>query len=105
MSFTAEVKDELARVSVECTDCIKAELAALIRIEGTLTISSGKPRLEIVTETVAVARTVISLLHSPVYNLKTDLMIRRSVLHKTHNFLITVPAQPGLSAALHDLGI
>ena len=105
MSFTAEVKDELARVELDCPSCVKAELAALIRVEGTLTISSGKPRLEIVTETVAVARTIITLLHSSLYDLKTELTVRRSVLHKAHNFLITVPPQPKLEVALRDLGI
>ena len=104
MSFTAEVKDELSRVEPSCPGCDKAELAALVRIEGTLTISSGKPRLEIATETGSVARTVIRLMHG-VYNLKTELTVRRSVLHKTHNFLITAPAQLALSDALDDLGV
>ena len=36
MSFTAEVKDELARVPPTCSHCEKATLAALVRIEGTL---------------------------------------------------------------------
>ncbi len=105
MSFTAEVKDELARVEPECKGCVKAQLAALIRIEGTLGISSGHPRLEISTETVTVARVIITLLHSSAFSLKTELTIRRSVLHKAHNFLISVPDQPGLGSALKELGI
>lgn len=31
--------------------------------------------------------------------------MRRSILHKTHNYLITVPPQIGLTDALHDMGI
>ncbi|NTU88365.1 MAG: DNA-binding protein WhiA [Actinobacteria bacterium] len=105
MSFTAEVKDELSRFVLECKDCEKAMLAALVRIEGTLFISGpGKYRLEIATETGSVARTTIRLLHS-VYDLKTELTVRRSVLHKTHNYLITVPTQIKLAAALEDLGV
>lgn len=50
MSFTAEVKDELARVELGCKGCVKAQLAALIRIEGSLGITGGRPRLEITTE-------------------------------------------------------
>ena len=38
MSFTSEVKDELSRVEPTCSRCDKAELFALIRIEGTLSI-------------------------------------------------------------------
>ena len=104
MSFTAEVKDELSRIEPTCSRCDRAELSALIRIEGTLSISGEGPRLELATETASVARTAIRLLHS-VYELATNLTVRRSILHKTHNYLITVPPQIGLADALHDMGI
>lgn len=104
MSFTAEVKDELSRIEPTCSRCDRAELSALIRIEGTLSISGEGPRLELATETASVARTAIRLLHS-VYELATNLTVRRSILHKTHNYLITVPPQIGLTDALHDMGI
>jgi hypothetical protein len=105
VSFTAEVKDELSRVEPRRACCSKAQLAALVRIEGTLHFS-GKERyrLEIATETAPVARNTIKLLHG-VYELKTELTVRRSVLHKTNNYLITVPTQPRLGPALKDLGI
>ena len=101
MSFTAEVKDELSRLVPEHAACLKAELSALIRIQGKL---SGAYRLEITTETAPVARAVVRLLHG-VYKLKTEITTRRSILHKTYNYLITVPAQLGLEAALRDLRI
>ena len=104
MSFTAEVKDELSRIEPTCSRCDRAELSALIRIEGTLSISGEGPRLELATETASVARTAIRLLHS-VYELATNLTVRRSILHKTHNYLITVPPQIGLTDVLHDMGI
>lgn len=104
MSFTAEVKDELSRIEPTCSRCDRAELSALIRIEGTLSISGEGPRLELATETASVARTAIRLLHS-VYELATNLTVRRSILHKTHNYLITVLPQIGLTDALHDMGI
>jgi DNA-binding protein WhiA len=105
VSFTAEVKDELSRIEPKRSCCLKAELAALVRIEGTLHISGPERyRLEIATETAPVARAVIKLLHG-VYALKTELTVRRSVLHKTNNYLITVPSQPKLPAALAELGI
>lgn len=105
MSFTAEVKDELSRVEPKRQCCRKAELAALVRIEGTLYFSGpNRYRLEVATETAPVARAVIKLLHG-IYGLKTELTVRRSVLHKTNNYLITVPTQPKLSGALDELGI
>ncbi|MDP2182714.1 MAG: DNA-binding protein WhiA [Actinomycetota bacterium] len=105
MSFTAEVKEELSRIEPRRQCCLKAELAALVRIEGTLHIS-GKERyrLEIATETAPVARKAIKLLHR-LYELKTELTVRRSVLHKTNNYLITVVSQSRLPQALNELGI
>ena len=105
MSFTAEVKEELAQYESGCADCRRAELAALVRIEGTLNLAgSGRYRLEIATETGSVARVAIKLLHE-VFDLKTELTVRRSVLHKTHNYLITVPTQVRLEQALREMGI
>lgn len=105
MSFTADVKDELARVTPECSHCEKATLAALVRIEGTLFVSGpGRYRMEVATDVPSVARLVIRMLHA-LYQLKTELTVRRSVLHKTPNYLIEVPAQPALAPALRDMGV
>ncbi len=105
MSFTAEVKDELTRVDPVCTHCLQATLAALVRTEGTL-FKSGQDsyRVEIATDTPSVARLVIRSLHE-LYGLKTALTMRRSVLHKTPNYLIEVPMQPGLRGVLEDMGV
>lgn len=104
-SFSSSVKEELAHVEPECSHCEKATLAALVRIEGTLFLSgTGAYRMEVATDSASVARLVIRLLHG-LYQLKTDLTVRRSVLHKTPNYLIEVPRQPALADALQDLGI
>ena len=88
-----------------CSHCDRALLAALIRIEGTLLISGqGMYRLEIATDAPSVARLSWRLLHE-VYNLRTELTTRRSVLHKTPNYLIDVPSQNGLAEALRDMGV
>jgi len=105
VSFTAEVKDELSRVEGRKVCCRKSELAALVRVEGTLHLTGNDNyRLEIATETAPVARKTIKLLHG-LYGLKTELTVRRSVLHRTNNYLITVPAQPKLKDALAELGV
>lgn len=105
MSFTTEVKEELSRVEPTCSHCDAATLATLIRIEGSIFFNGpGKFRLEISTDVPQVARFIIRTLHSR-YALKTDLTMRRSVLHKTPNWLIEVPTQPRLTEALFDLGI
>ena len=99
------MKEELSRVEPTCSHCESACLAALIRIEGTLLFGGrGRYQLEINTDSPLVARLVIKSLHG-LYNLQTELTTRRSVLHKTPNWLIEVSNQPGLEHALRELGI
>ena len=105
MSFTAEVKEELARVESTRPCCARAELSALIRVEGTLHYTgNNRFRLEVATETAPVARKVIKLLHGE-YALATELTVRRSVLHRANNYLITVVSQAALPDALKGIGI
>ena len=105
MSFTTEVKEELSRVAPGCSHCENATLAALIRIEGTLLMKGqGRYALEIATDSPVVARFIIKALHEN-YHLTTDLTMRRSVLHKTPNWLIEVPMQPGLNETLNSASL
>ncbi len=105
MSFSAEVRDELSRQEPACEYCDLATLAALARVCGTLSLAgSGRYRLQIATETGAVARTMIGLTHK-ILKLKTEFTVRRSVLHKVRNYLIALPDQPDLAKALVLLGI
>lgn len=105
MSFTAEVKDELARVSGSCPECDVAELAALVRVCGALSFhGSGAYSIRVSTETGAVARTVIRLAHE-VFDLDTSLTVRRSNLHRSRNYLIEIPEQEGLEQALIRMGV
>lgn len=105
MSFTAEVRDELARCAPECAYCDVSTLAALVRVCGTLSITGqGRYQLQVATETGAVARTMIELTHK-ILKLKTDLTVRRSILHKVRNYLIVLPDHPELEKALVLLGV
>lgn len=105
MSFSAEVRDELARCEPTCEYCNLAVLAAVTRVCGTLSFTGpGHYRLTVATETGAVARTMIQLTHE-ILKLKTEFTVRRSVLHKVRNYLIALPDQPDLGKALVLLGI
>ena len=56
MSYTALVKNELVSVPEIQTDCELAQLSALIRVSGTLSMHGpGKFAVRIVTETGTVA--------------------------------------------------
>ena len=105
MSFTAQVKDELSRVEGPTRTAELAQLSALIRVCGTLSFrGAGRYSIRIATETGAVARTVIKLTHK-LFDLETPLTVRRSVLHKTRNYLIEMPEQDELAEDLVTLGI
>ena len=105
MSFTAEVKDELSRVEAPSPVAELAQLSALVRICGTLSFhGSGRYSIRVATETGAVARTVIKLTHK-LFDLETSLTVRRSVLHKTRNYLIEIPEQEELDRDLVRMGI
>lgn len=105
MSFTAEVKDELSRLEDRDKSAQLAQLSALMRVCGTLSFrGNGRYSIRIATETGAVARTVIKMTHK-LFDLDTALTVRRSVLHKTRNYLIEMPEQDELADALFELGI
>lgn len=105
MSFNATVRDELARALDEKEPPRRAELAALIRLGGTIGGgSAGRYRIELSTENAAVARKVITLAHT-IFGLKTEFTPRKNTLHKANNYLITLPSQRGLKNVLDQFGL
>jgi len=85
MSFSSEVKNELARVFIENSCCHAAELTALIRMGGTMIIG-GKANLGInfSSENAAVARKTVSLIKNG-FNLQTEVMVTRGRRLKKNN--------------------
>ena len=105
MSFSNAVKDELAHVEPTCTHCLRATLAALVRVDGTLyLVGKGKHRLEIDSDSLPTA-TLIQRYFDELYGLQVNLTVRRNVLHKTLNYLISIPPQQQLEYALVDMGV
>ena len=104
MSFSYDIKEELARVQPACSHCNRAMLAGYARLTGALHMKgAGAFSLEISSDIALVARTLTQILHDE-YHLQTEITMRRSVLHKNVNYLIDVPAQPTLMNILRDLG-
>lgn len=65
----------------------------MVRMDGTLMFSgAGQYRLETNTDSPSTARLMLELLHK-LYHLRTETVMRRNVLHKTPNYLISVPRQ------------
>lgn len=91
MSFTEEVKNELARLPRENAACRTAELLALLRMSGTvITGTEGKWGLDFSTSSNAVARRVLISLKKD-FNLEPAILVRQGRrLRKKNVYTLTV---------------
>ncbi|MFJ5964493.1 DNA-binding protein WhiA [Bacillus sp. NPDC093026] len=86
MSFASETKKELTNLDVkDC--CSKAELSALIRMNGSLSFSNRKLILDIQTENAAIARRIYTLLKKK-YDVTVELLVRKKMRLKKNNVYI-----------------
>lgn len=106
MSFSAEVKNELARVAGENDCCCAAELAALIRMGGAMVIGGNATLgINFTSENAAVTRKVLSLLKRSSH-VKTEIVVtRRRRLKKNNTYQVRVVPAPGVKVLLSSLGI
>ena len=102
MSFAAEVKKELTTLEVH-REHAKAELAALIRMNGSLSIANQQFILNVQTENAAIARRIYSLLKDH-YDVRSELLVRRKMKLKKNNVYI-VRLKNDTMDVLNDLGI
>lgn len=86
MSFASEIKKELTAIEVEKC-CRKAELTALIRMNGVISVSKDKYTLDIQTENAAIARRMYSLIKS-IYDEPVELLVRKKMKLKKNNVYI-----------------
>lgn len=106
MQFSKKTKDELARLLPPKTCCQKAELAALVRMDGTIQIR-GQYRfaLTIHTENAAVARKIF-LLCKNLFALHAEIIVQRNMqLRKNNIYVVRVAPQPQLVEMLRELGV
>jgi DNA-binding protein WhiA len=104
LSFTAEIKGELCRLSTNPC-CQKAELAALVLTNGNLQISRGGLHLNIVTEHAAIARRLYSLFKG-VFGLSPRVLARkRARLKKNLTYMVQIPEPEQVRRIVGDLGI
>lgn len=106
MSFSSFTKNELSRIPIKNKCCAKAELAAIVRMNGIIQIN-GKNRMSLKfgTENAAIARRIFSLLKT-MYNTDVDVMVRRNKqLKKNNNYLIVVRNTRSTKKILEDIGL
>lgn len=106
LSFSGQVKDELAHLFPGNECCRRMELAALIRASGRIEIGSGqRVSCVIVTDHAAVARKVLRLIKTG-FGLQTLTMVmRRRRLRKNLSYMVRVPSQTGLVELLRAVGV
>ncbi len=105
MSFSSNTKNELSRISLDNKCCSMAELAALVRMNGTIQISGFKKiNLKFTTENAAIARRIFSLLKT-IYKIDIEVMVRKNKqLKKNNNYLILINNQDISKKVLNDVG-
>ncbi|SJZ71658.1 hypothetical protein SAMN02745116_01239 [Pilibacter termitis] len=86
MSFASEVKKELTTLEVH-REHARSELAALIRMNGALSIADKQFVLNIQTENASIARRIFTLL-SDTYGVKSEVLVRRKMKLKKNNVYI-----------------
>lgn len=103
MSFAAQTKKELTQIESE-TCCERAELSALLRMNGSVQLSSNrKVILDISTENAAIARRIYSLIKK-YYDVHTELLVRKKMRLKKNNvYIVRIPTQ--VQEILNDLKI
>ncbi len=83
MSFAADTKRELTTLEVnDC--CARAELAALTRMNGFVSIRNKRVELDIATENAAISRRIYRLIKQ-VYHYRIEILVRRKMRLKKNN--------------------
>ncbi len=102
MSYASDVKKELTNLAVHRENA-KAELMALIRMNGAISLANHHFILNIQTENPAIARRIYRLLKQ-FYDVDSELIVRRKMKLNKNNLYI-VRLKTGTDMVLADLGI
>jgi len=103
MSFASDVKKELTTLEISNPDNAKAELSALLRMNGSLGLKNQHFTLNVQTENAATARRILGLLQK-FYRLPSKISVRRQMKLKKNN-LYVVRITKGVNELLDDLHI
>nr|WP_106780896.1 DNA-binding protein WhiA [Lysinibacillus timonensis] len=102
MSFASETKKELTQV--EANDrLLKAEVSALIRMNGSLSFSNRQFSLDVQTENAAIARRLYTIIKK-LYAFNVELLVRKKMRLKKNNVYIC-RVREGSRELLTDLEI
>lgn len=83
MSYASEVKKELTGITVHEKNA-RAELMALIRMNGSIGLANHAMILNVQTESPAIARRIYSLIKQ-LYKIESDILVRKKMKLKKNN--------------------
>ena len=106
MSFSAQVKNELARIIHENPQVQLSELSAIIRMSGTLKLMGfNKLSFVISTENPAIARKVFTLIKN-CFGITVEIQVnRQSNLKRNNTYVLSVTYDQGANDILEKVGI
>src|SRR5660397_58965 len=90
MALTAQVKDELARLSVDRISCRKAEVSATLRFAGGLHIISGRIVIEAELDTGIAARRLRQAIHEVYGHTSEVIVISGGGLRRGNRYVVRV---------------
>lgn len=103
MSFASSTKQELTRMDDIPNCCKRAELSALVRMNGLVQIGNGRIGLEVTTENNSIARHTYKRMKE-LYQLQPEVLVRKKArLKKNNTYVVRVPS--GAEKILRDLSI
>ncbi len=102
MSFASETKKELTQLESD-DNCLKAEVSALIRMNGTLSFTNRQLSLDVQTENAAIARRLYTIVKK-LYPYNVELLVRKKMRLKKNNVYIC-RVREGARELLADLDI
>lgn len=106
MSFSAKVKSEVCRIGELTREEAKAELAAVMKVSGTLSLGSNKQlSFRVTTENPSIARRIFKLLKQ-YFNIHTKLLVKRSNSFKKNNiYMVVITEEMGVRSLLKEMGV
>ncbi|WP_270514657.1 DNA-binding protein WhiA [Limosilactobacillus fermentum] len=102
MSYASEVKKELTGITVHEKNA-RAELMALIRMNGSIGLANHAIILNVQTESPAIARRIYSLIKQ-LYKVESDILVRKKMKLKKNNTYV-VRLRHHVQEILGDLAI
>lgn len=88
MSFASETKKELTQIETD-DNSLKAEVSALIRMNGSLSFANRQLSLDVQTENAAIARRLYTIMKK-LYPYNIELLVRKKMRLKKIMYIFAV---------------